>query len=157
MPSPLIILLAEDDSADVLLVRRALAKAGMAEPVYVVQGGAEAMAYLEGVRPFEDRASNPLPGLLLLDLKMPGVDGFEVLTWVRARPELNSMFVAVLSGSEWQQDIDRAKSLGANFYINKPCDIQELTNSLARVVHLCALQIASLAEQKNSGAALELR
>lgn len=144
MTEPITILLAEDNPDDVLLVKMALAKAGVTGPIHVVRDGAEAIAYLQGAPPFEDRAAHPLPRLLLLDLKMPRLNGFAILEWVKTRPELSLMVVAVLSGSEWPHDLDRAYALGAHFYILKPFDFQVLAEKLEHLVQLIAIQIASL-------------
>jgi len=75
--------LAEDREDDILLIRRAFEKAGILNPLFIVRDGEKAMSYLEGKDRFSNREQFPLPGLLLLDLKMPKVDGFEVLSWLR--------------------------------------------------------------------------
>src|SRR3954471_17151309 len=78
-----VILLAEDHEDEVLLIRQAFAKAKLINPLHVVSNGEEAIAYLQGNGKYANRSEFPLPGLLLLDLKMPRTDGFEVLQWVR--------------------------------------------------------------------------
>jgi CheY-like chemotaxis protein len=115
-----IILLAEDDPNDVFFLQRALAKAGINFPLHVVRNGQEALEYLAGLGKFSDRVKYPLPSLLLLDLKMPFVDGFEVLAWARAQTELKQLPVIVLTSSAVDRDRQRTAELGANGYFVKP-------------------------------------
>jgi CheY-like chemotaxis protein len=126
------ILLAEDDPNDVLLIQRAFQKAGMRQVLKVVRDGEEAIAYLSGEGDFADRERFPKPFLLLLDLKMPGADGFEVLRWVRAEPETKRLLVVVLTSSNLQADVDRAYDLGANSYLVKPVSFDEMVNMIQR-------------------------
>ena len=86
-----VILLAEDDPNDVLLIRSAFQRNHVANPVQVVRDGDEALAYLRGQAPFADRERHPLPVLMLMDLKMPRKSGLEVLEWVRQRPGLKQL------------------------------------------------------------------
>ncbi len=81
-----VILLAEDDPNDVLLVQRAFQRTPVANPLQVVRDGEEALAYLSGQAPYADRERHPLPVLMLMDLKMPRKSGLEVLEWVRQQP-----------------------------------------------------------------------
>lgn len=126
------ILLAEDDPNDVLLIQRAFQKAGMRHVLKVVRDGEEAINYLSGEGDFADRERFPKPFLLLLDLKMPGADGFEVLRWVRAEPETKRLLVVVLTSSNLQADVDRAYDLGANSYLVKPVSFDEMVNMIQR-------------------------
>jgi CheY-like chemotaxis protein len=116
----MVILLAEDDPNDVFFMRRALTKAGINLPLHVVRNGQEALEYLAGLGKFGDRAEHPLPSLLLLDLKMPFVDGFEVLGWARSQPALKQLPVVVLTSSAEDRDRQRTAELGANAYFVKP-------------------------------------
>src|SRR5438477_3383302 len=86
-----VILLAEDAEDQVVLVRRAFAKAQLLNPVHVVPNGEEAIAYLQGTGKYANRDEYPLPCLLLLDLKMPRKNGFEVLEWIRQQPGLSAL------------------------------------------------------------------
>lgn len=88
----------------------------------VVEDGGEAMCYLEGRSPYCDRATHPVPHVILLDLKMPRVDGFEFLEWLRGKcvREYRFIPVVVMSSSALPEDVDRAYSLGANSYLVKP-------------------------------------
>jgi CheY-like chemotaxis protein len=121
-----LILLAEDNSTDVLMIRRAFAKANLQGTLEVADDGDKAVAYLSGQGKFADRESHPLPVLLLLDLKLPRRSGFEVLAWVRQQAELKRLPVVVLTSSQESTDINRAYDLGANSYLVKPVDFDAL-------------------------------
>jgi CheY-like chemotaxis protein len=116
------ILLAEDDENDTFFLRRALVQSGVRNALIAVQDGQEAVDYLSGKGPYADRAAHPLPGLLLLDLKMPKMGGFEVLAWLSSQPDLKELPVVVLSSSGQDSDIHRARELGADDYQVKPPD-----------------------------------
>jgi CheY-like chemotaxis protein len=126
------ILLAEDDPNDVLLIQRAFQKAGLKDVLKVARDGEQALDYLTGRGAYADRERFPLPFLLLLDLKMPGTDGFEVLQAVRAEPGLKRLLVVVLTSSNLQADVDRAYELGANSYLVKPVEFDEMVNMIHR-------------------------
>jgi len=132
---PPIILVAEDDSADVALLQRAIQKAGVQVRFDFVYDGAEVMDYLQAKPPFE-HVNTPLT-LLLLDLKMPRVDGFEVLEWLQHRPELRPPTVAVFSSSAGGEDIHRTSHLGVDHYFVKPCDLNELIWIVKTLEHYC--------------------
>jgi CheY-like chemotaxis protein len=133
METPLKVLVAEDELGDVLLLRRAFAQAGVGAPVYFARDGEEVLAYLQGKPPFENPVDYPLPTLLLLDLSLPFVTGFEILEWLRAQPGLRCMVVVVFSASDRQEDIQRAFALGANAYVIKPHDPDELVRVVQRL------------------------
>jgi CheY-like chemotaxis protein len=126
------ILLVEDDPNDMLLIERAFAKAGLKENLKMVADGEQAIDYLSGRDIYGSRNKYPLPFMLLLDLKMPGANGFEVLQWVRANPELKRLLVVVLTSSNHQADIDRAYDLGANSYLVKPVEFGEMVGMIQR-------------------------
>jgi len=126
------ILLAEDDPNDVLLLERAFRKAGLGECLRVVCDGEQAVDYLAGRGTYADRERFPLPFMLLLDLKMPAIDGFGVLQWLRAQPALKQLLVVVLTSSNLQADVDRAYGLGANSYLIKPIDFEEMVGLILR-------------------------
>jgi len=121
-----VILLAEDDPNDVLLIQRAFQRNHVANPVQVVRDGEEALAYLSGQAPFADRERHPLPVLMLMDLKMPRKSGLEVLEWVRRQPGLKRLPIIVLTSSNQSPDINRAYELGANSYLVKPAGFDSL-------------------------------
>ncbi len=128
-----VILLAEDREDEVMLLRRAFAKANFLNPLHVVSNGEEAIAYLQGEGKYSNRDEYPLPSLLLLDLKMPRINGFEVLEWIRQQPSLNALRVVVLTASDEMRDVNRAYQLGANSFLVKPVDFAhfvEVTQAL---------------------------
>ena len=127
------ILVAEDDARDALLLKVALDQAELTVPTHFVRDGMEALNYLRGVPPFDNRAKHPLPDLLVLDLKMPRMDGFEVLTWLRRQPGSERITVAVLSGTTWPADIQRAYALGADFCLNKLFGFRQLVDVVERM------------------------
>jgi len=115
-----LILMVEDDTNDALLVLQTLKQASVAHQVQVVPDGQTALAYLSGLGIYGDREKFPLPALVLLDLKMPGIDGFEVLAWVRQQPQFKDLRVVVLTSSTDGQDLNKAYRLGANSFLLKP-------------------------------------
>jgi CheY-like chemotaxis protein len=126
MPERGIILLAEDREQDVEIIRRAFKQGGIRNPLFVARDGEETVAYLEGTGKFANRDEYPLPDLLLLDLKMPKLDGFEVLRWVRHQPGFSSLCIVVLTSSEDSRDVNRAYELGANSFLVKPSDFENV-------------------------------
>jgi CheY-like chemotaxis protein len=134
------ILLVEDDADDVALITRAFRRANLANPVKVARDGEEAVEYLSGAGPFADRNSSPLPVLILLDLKVPRRTGHEVLEWIKAQDGLRRIPVAVLTSSRERRDVDRAYDLGANAYLVKPVDFEELLR-MVRSLHLFWLML----------------
>src|SRR4051812_3297872 len=120
------ILLAEDDPNDVFFFKRALQKSGVSIPVTVVHNGQEAVDYLGGVGVFANRTVHPLPVLIVLDLKMPIMSGFDVLEWIRFQPDICNLPLVVLSSSELHSDREKAHLLGASEYRVKPPNAADL-------------------------------
>src|SRR2546421_5159781 len=116
MPDQAVILIAEEREDDVLLVRRRLTRARIFKPIQVVGNGDELIAYLKAEGKFASRDEYPLPSLILLDLKMPGTDGFEVLRWIREQPALKALRVIVLTSSDAMRDVNEAYESGANSF-----------------------------------------
>jgi CheY-like chemotaxis protein len=114
------VLQVEDEESDVILFRHACTQMGFTHAIQLARDGQEALDYLAGTGVFANRAEYPLPALVLLDLKLPQVDGFDVLRWIRAQPEFTSLKVVVFSSSNHHEDIERAYQLGANSYLVKP-------------------------------------
>ena len=127
MSDQALILLVEDREDDILLVRKAFKAAFIENPLQVVRDGEEAIAYLQGEGRYSNRAEHPLPELILLDLKMPKMDGFDVLTWIRQQPGIRALPVVVLTSSDQIKDVNRAYDLGANSFLVKPLDFQNYT------------------------------
>lgn len=128
------ILAVEDFEDDIFALRRTFRKADITNPLHVVTDGQQAIDYLAGKGPFGDRYRFPLPFLILLDLKLPLVNGFEVLAWIRTQPQLSDISVAVLSGSDERRDHEEAARLGVQAYLVKPVEpfqIKELLSSVA--------------------------
>ncbi len=135
------ILLVEDDENDVFFLQRAFKQAKIANPLHRVHDGEEAITYLCGEAEFADREKYPLPYLLLLDLKMPRKNGFEVIAWVREQPGLKRLPIVVLTSSREDPDINRAYELGANTYLVKPVKFDGLVEMM-RTLHLYWLMLA---------------
>lgn len=126
MPEHAVILLAEDEEDYVLLVRKAFNDAGIPNPLHVVSTGVEVMAYFQGTGKYSNRDEYPLPDLLLLDLKLPGYSGLEILAWVRSQPALARLRILVLTSSDRIKDVNDAYRLGANSFLTKPYDFLNL-------------------------------
>jgi CheY-like chemotaxis protein len=127
------VLLVEDDEDDAFLIRRAFRQAGLPNPVNHVEDGDEAVAYLSGEGEHTDRARSPMPGLILLDLKLPCRSGLEVLAWIRAQPGIGRTPVVVLTSSRETSDVDRAFELGASGYLVKPVDADGLLGMVRKL------------------------
>jgi len=124
------ILLVEDNPDDVDLTLRAFAKSNIANEVVVARDGVEALDYLFATGAHVGRASAPLPQLVLLDLKLPRIDGLQVLERVRANPKTRLLPVVILTSSTEQRDLATGYTLGANSYIRKPVDFQEFLDAV---------------------------
>lgn len=123
----LIILLVEDEENDVYFMERATAETGGGHQIHPVRDGREALSYLCGEGEFEDRVKFPLPNVIITDLKMPFMGGFELLKWLREHPECSVIPTIVFSSSRREEDVREAYRLGASSYITKPTSIVELT------------------------------
>ncbi|HVV01135.1 MAG TPA: response regulator [Verrucomicrobiae bacterium] len=119
------ILVVEDDPNDALLLERSLQKVRGDVPIRKVSHGLEAQAYLRGDGDFANRNLHPMPSLVLLDLKMPMMNGMELLDWLQHSAEFSSLPVVVLSGSAREEDMSEARRLRAVEYIVKPFDFEE--------------------------------
>jgi CheY-like chemotaxis protein len=120
------VLLAEDDDNDALLMKRAFQRANNSGVLRIVRDGEEVIDYLQGKGQFSDRSKFPLPSVLIVDLKMPKKNGFEVLQWIKEHREFRRIPAVVLSSSKQERDIVKAYELHANSYLVKPSAFNEL-------------------------------
>jgi CheY-like chemotaxis protein len=135
MPEPAsLIMLVEDNRMDIELTLDAFNEARLANPVRVMRNGQEALNYLMGKEQFSDRSQHPLPALILLDLKLPKVDGMEVLREIKAAPMLKRIPVIVLTSSKEEGDRALSYDLGANSYLVKPVSFEGFVQTV-RVIN----------------------
>jgi CheY-like chemotaxis protein len=129
------VLAAEDEETDAYLLRYAFRQARVANPLTIVSDGQEVVNYLTGSAPYGDRSLHPLPVLVTLDLKMPRMNGFNVLAWLRDQPAFKDLPVVVISSSSDEADINEARDLGARDYYVKPHlldDFVEIARTIQR-------------------------
>jgi CheY-like chemotaxis protein len=122
---PVAILMADDDADDRMLAREAMIESRLANPFFVVEDGQELMDYLRRTGKYATRYA-PRPGLILLDLNMPRMDGREALRAIKSDPELRCIPVVVLTTSKTEEDVLRSYNLGANSFITKPVTFERL-------------------------------
>jgi two-component system response regulator len=128
-----VILLVEDNADDEALTMRALSKNNITNQIVVARDGVEALDYLFGTGPYAGRDTSEQPQLILLDLKLPKVDGFEVLKRLRADARTKLLAVVILTSSKEQQDVLSGYGLGANSYIRKPVDFQQFVDAVLQL------------------------
>jgi CheY-like chemotaxis protein len=127
------ILLVEDNPDDEALTLRALQKRNIANEVVVARDGAEALDYLFAQGAFKDRDAGILPAVILLDLKLPKIDGLEVLKGIRSDQRTRFLPVVVLTSSSEEQDLLNSYSYGCNSYIRKPVDFDQFAEAIAQL------------------------
>lgn len=127
------ILLVEDEESDVALMRRAFEKAGVLNPIVHLANGDYALAYLAGEGDYADRTKSPLPALILLDLKLPGMTGLQLLQWMRTRSAVKRIPVVVLTTSRDSKTINAAYDCGANSYLLKPGDSSDIVEIVSAI------------------------
>lgn len=116
----------DDDENDIYLLKFAWEQAKLPQPLVAVTSGMEALRYLQREGEFADQEKFPVPSLVLLDLRMPRMNGLEVLAWIRRQPTLLGLVVLVLTASAYPDDIEQAGKLGANAFIQKPGNHEDL-------------------------------
>jgi len=129
------VLLVDDNDDDAFFIERAFKSAGVAVHIFRCIDGQEAIHYLENKPPFSSASFHPRPDFVLLDLKLPVKDGFDVLAWIRSHKDFSSLIVAVLTSSAEKRDIERAYKLNANVFLTKPRTVQEMVE-LAKSINL---------------------
>ncbi len=137
------VLLVEDDLNDIFIVKRAFRSARIPNPLQVVTDGEEAISYLRGDGKYADRNAHPLPSLMVMDINMPRLSGFEVLEWVKGKPQpLRRIPIIIVSSSDSPGDINRAYELGANAYMIKPMDYRAVEHLFESITHYWGLECA---------------
>ena len=124
--TPIIILMADDDPDDCMMVKEALAESRVLNELHTVADGEELLDYLKRRGKFENLTSAPRPGIILLDLNMPRMDGREALAEIKGDPQLRKIPVVVLTTSKAEEDIYRTYDLGVNSYVTKPVTFEGL-------------------------------
>jgi CheY-like chemotaxis protein len=127
------VLYVEDEEFDAMFMHKAFERVGLKGSLQVVADGQQAMDYLAGSGAYADRREHPLPAVILLDLKLPVVSGFEVLAWLRRQPGLKNLPVVVFSSSDQPEDQAMASELGANDFVQKPSSALEFPKVVERL------------------------
>ena len=127
------ILLVEDSPEDFETTERAFRKSGLRNPIFRCSDGDEALDYLHRRGQYADPAKSPRPGVILLDLNLPGTDGREVLSEIKADPGLKQIPVVVLTTSRDERDVDACYKAGASSYIQKPVDLDGFIKAIERL------------------------
>src|SRR5262249_1522597 len=125
---------AEDDPNDLELLRHVVGENGVAVNFQSAEDGEQLIHYLRGEGQFADRDLYPIPDIVVVDLKMPRMNGFEVLQWLRQEPRLARILAVVLSGSGLESDIEEAYRLGANTFFTKPGQLAELRKIIGALI-----------------------
>ncbi len=132
---PFVVLLAEDDEHDIVAIKRAWKKHHITNPLYIVNDGEECLDFLRQRGKYSEPKTAPRPGILLLDIKMPKMDGLAVLEHIREAEELRRLPVIILTTSKAEEDRLRSYDLGVNAYIVKPVGFQNFSEAV-RAIHL---------------------
>lgn len=127
------ILLVEDNPSDIVLTQRAMKKSNILNELVVAENGQEALDYLFGTGKYAGRDINEQPAFVLLDLKLPGMGGLDVLRQIRSHPKTSRLPVVILTTSKEEQDIAQSYDLGANSYIRKPVDFVQFVACMANL------------------------
>ena len=131
MKNDRVILLVEDNPSDIELTKRALAKKNITNDVFVVEDGKSALDFLWGRGEFSGREITQMPTVILLDLKMPKVNGLEVIQQIRSDLRTKRIPIVILTSSQEEEDLCTAYDLGANSYIRKPVDFMQFAEVIA--------------------------
>ena len=143
---PIHILLVEDNPDHIMLIKNVLEENNLRNEIYVVTDGQEALDYMYHRGKYADESKAPRPGLILLDLKLPKVDGFEVLSQLKSDPELKSTPIIILTTSSQDEEIVRGYALGANSYVAKPVKFSEFAEKIKNL-HLYWVLVNTLPKE----------
>ena len=146
------LLIVEDSEDDIFFIERIFKQLGARCHLRFARDGFEAVEYLSGKGKFKDRAQYPMPSIILMDLKMPRKNGFEVLEWMQGHPEIKLIPTIVVTSSTLQEDVTKAYRLGANAVMNKPVDKDSLLQML-KSFHVYWTDYVEMPEVKASAAA----
>ena len=127
------ILLVEDNPDDIEITKRALKEAGMVNSLWIVRDGQEAVDFLWHNGQYEDSASSPKPGIILLDVNLPKINGLEVLKQIKENPELKSIPTIVLTMSKREEDIIKGYNYGCNSFIQKPVEFEKFVEVIQQI------------------------
>ena len=122
------VLIADDSDTDVFFLLRAFAQAKVTNPIYVVRNGRDALDYLQAKGAYSNRSQFPAPKIVLLDLRMPDPDGFELLKWKQNDPEMRGVLFVAMSNFGTAQSVNRAYAAGATTFLNKPLNASDIRN-----------------------------
>lgn len=139
MDRNLTVLIAEDNEDDAFLLQRAFRNLGLQNPIQIVTDGEQVVYYLQGQNKFRDRHQFPFPSVIFLDIKMPKMNGFEVLKWIRDHPDCHVMPTMIFSSSSHPGDVTRAYQNGANAYLVKPATLPQLESMVKRAFEFWAV------------------
>ncbi len=128
-----VVLMAEDNKHDIVATKRAWKESNIANPLYIVNDGEECLDYLYQRGKYSEQGSAPRPGLLLLDLKMPKMDGLEVLKRIRESEEFRRLSIVVLTTSKSEEDKIASYDLGVNAYVQKPVGFEGLVKAIKTI------------------------
>ena len=144
----LTVLLADDNEDDAHLVQLALKRASILQPLQIVADGLEAIDYLRGLGRYENRKEFPFPRVLITDLKMPRMNGFEVLEWLNNHPECSVIPTVVFSASSQEADVEKAYRMGASAYFRKPATLNELCELMKVVFNFWTICLKPIMPEK---------
>ena len=142
------VLIADDSEADIYFLLRAFELSNVRNPTFITRSGRDTLNFLKGIDAFKNRDRFPKPGIVLLDLYMPGVNGFDILKWKSHNPEYERTLFIALTNSNSVKDISKAYDTGANTFLNKPLQAEELNQLLRAYQDFWALSRNSVETTK---------
>jgi two-component system, response regulator len=127
------LLLVEDNPDDILIIQRAMQEAKIINKMWIVRDGQDALDFLKHEGNFQDTAANPRPGLILLDINLPKVNGLDVLNSIKQDPELRSIPTVMLTVSKREEDIIRGYTFGCNSFVQKPLEFEKFIEAVKQI------------------------